>query len=595
MAGYLFVYFIGEQKDGEQIYFSISRDGLHWQDLNGFHPVLRSAIGERGVRDPFCVRDEKNGKFYLIATDLRIEAGKGWDTAQYAGSRDLIVWESEDLVSWSKERAVTVGVEGAGCVWAPEAIYDVDREAFLVFWASMVRENGEEEAKQRIYSSYTKDFRTFTPAQKYLEKDCHVIDTTMLYAEGSYYRFSKDETTKRICMESAGSLDNAAFDEVESDLLSGLYGVEGPEIYELPDGRYCLIVDQFAAGKGYLPLVTDDLQSGRFTILPEGSYDLGVLKKRHGGVMKITDEEYDRLLCAFDGKNPVLPGLFADPDIAVFDGTYYLYPTTDGFDGWSGTQFYVFSSRDGVHFGKGQLILDVASGQVPWATGYAWAPCITKKGDTYYYYFCAKNKEGISCIGMARAKDPKGPFTAMEEPLVTMELVRENGLSMCQTIDPSIYQEDGEYYLLFGNGNAAIGRLNETMDKIVPGTMKNLEGLTDFREAVTVLKRNGKYHFTWSCDDTGSEDYHINYGTSDSLYGPVTYHYAVLEKEPERDILGTGHHSITKLPDEDIYLIAYHRFGTPLENYPEGKGYHRETCLGKVEFGTGGLMKKVRV
>lgn len=27
MAGYLFVHFTGEQKDGEQIYFSVSRDG----------------------------------------------------------------------------------------------------------------------------------------------------------------------------------------------------------------------------------------------------------------------------------------------------------------------------------------------------------------------------------------------------------------------------------------------------------------------------------------------------------------------------------------------------------------------------------------
>lgn len=34
MAGYLFVHFTGEQKDGEQIYFSVSRDGLHWTDLN---------------------------------------------------------------------------------------------------------------------------------------------------------------------------------------------------------------------------------------------------------------------------------------------------------------------------------------------------------------------------------------------------------------------------------------------------------------------------------------------------------------------------------------------------------------------------------
>ena len=78
MAGYLFVHFTGEQKDGEQIYFSISRDGLHWEDLNDGQPVLYSHLGMQGVRDPFLLRDPKQKKFYLIATDLRIEAGEGW-------------------------------------------------------------------------------------------------------------------------------------------------------------------------------------------------------------------------------------------------------------------------------------------------------------------------------------------------------------------------------------------------------------------------------------------------------------------------------------------------------------------------------------
>ena len=90
MAGYLFVHFTGEQKDGEQIYFSVSRDGLHWTDLNNGKPVLYSHIGECGVRDPFPVKNPMNGRYYLIATDLRIEKGEGWQAAQryhYLGIR----------------------------------------------------------------------------------------------------------------------------------------------------------------------------------------------------------------------------------------------------------------------------------------------------------------------------------------------------------------------------------------------------------------------------------------------------------------------------------------------------------------------------
>lgn len=129
-VGYLFAHFIGEEKDGEQIYFSLSRDGLHWQDLNQGRPVLRSNVGERGARDPFLLRSpfpEKEGeKYYLIATDLRIEAGKGWEAAQYEGSRDILVWESLDLVHWTGPFPRTVGVEGAGCVWAPEAFVELE-------------------------------------------------------------------------------------------------------------------------------------------------------------------------------------------------------------------------------------------------------------------------------------------------------------------------------------------------------------------------------------------------------------------------------------------------------------------------------------
>jgi arabinoxylan arabinofuranohydrolase len=39
--------------------------------------------------------------------------------------------------------------------------------------------------------------------------------------------------------------------------------------------------------------------------------------------------------------NPVLNDFYADPDILYSEKTskYYIYPTSDGFDGWSGTYF----------------------------------------------------------------------------------------------------------------------------------------------------------------------------------------------------------------------------------------------------------------
>jgi hypothetical protein len=292
---YLLVHFIGDFEDGEQIYFSVSKDGFHWQDLNGGEPVLRSIIGEKGARDPFILRTHDGNKFYIVATDLKIAAGKGWQAAQFEGSRSLLVWESDDLVNWSEARLNEVGIDGAGCVWAPEAVYDAQREEYMVFWASMVKEGKDREGKHRIYCSYTKDFRIFSKATKYIERPQSVIDTTIVYDKGMYYRFSKDETAKTIQIDKGEKLQGE-FQHVKSQVLDNLYGVEGPACYPLEgDNGWCLIVDRFAEGKGYMPILCKDLSSGDFTIAPDGTYNMGETRKRHGSVLVINENEYNRL------------------------------------------------------------------------------------------------------------------------------------------------------------------------------------------------------------------------------------------------------------------------------------------------------------
>ena len=295
--GYLFVHFTGEHPTGEQIYFSISRDGLHWHDLNGGEPVLWSKIGEMGVRDPYIIRNpfygEGKPKYFLIATDLRIANGKGWGVAQYAGSRDIIVWESDDLVNWSEPEAHTVGIPGAGCVWAPECVYDEEKDAILVFWASMTMKEYDQLHKQRIYASYTKDFKTFTEPELYIERGNHVIDTTIIKDDKGYYRYSKDETTKNIRVDFSKTLDADTFLDVKSPVLDNIFGVEGPEIFKFNDrDEWCLIVDRFATGRGYMPLITDDLSSGNFKVLDDSEFNMGKTLKRHGGIINIAEEEY---------------------------------------------------------------------------------------------------------------------------------------------------------------------------------------------------------------------------------------------------------------------------------------------------------------
>lgn len=299
-GGYLFVHFTGESPEGEQVYFALSRDGLRWGDLNGGRPVLWSDVGEKGIRDPFVLRSEIDGCFYIIATDLRIAEGKGWNVAQYEGSTKMVVWKSEDLISWSSPWTVDVSVPGAGCVWAPEAIYDSGREEYLVFWASMVKEAGETEGKQRIYASYTRDFVSFTEPVKYIEREHHVIDTTIMEEDGVYYRFSKDETTKNIRVDCGREL-MGEFAGIQSDVLDELMGAEGPAVFPLRErGKWCLIVDRFAENLGYLPLICTDLKKCDFVVQESGEYDMGENCKRHGSVLVLNEKEYQRLEAHFE-------------------------------------------------------------------------------------------------------------------------------------------------------------------------------------------------------------------------------------------------------------------------------------------------------
>ncbi|MBP3951906.1 glycoside hydrolase family 43 protein [Bacillus suaedae] len=293
---YLFVHFIHEKEskeNAEQVYFSVSKDGLRWETVNDKKPVLTSTLGDCGVRDPFIIRSPKENKFYLIGTDLSIYYRRDWEAVQRSGSQHMVVWESNDLVKWSEQRLVKVGPETAGCVWAPEAIYDKETDDFLVFWAS--RENFGAE-KQKIYYSKTTDFITFTEPKIYIERENHIIDTTIIEEQGRYYRFSKDETVKSITVEVSDHL-LGEFTTLDTN-LGELYGVEGPACFKLKgEEKWCLLLDHYEVEKKYIPYYSTDLHAAQF-VKSEEDMDIAVNSK-HGGVMPITLDEYHAVIAAY--------------------------------------------------------------------------------------------------------------------------------------------------------------------------------------------------------------------------------------------------------------------------------------------------------
>jgi arabinoxylan arabinofuranohydrolase len=296
-GGYLFVTFKGEQTPmSEQVYFGLSKDGRSWQALNDSQPVLVSRLGEKGVRDPFVLRSRDGKKAYLIATDLSIHLDPAWRRAAQEGSRSIMVWESDDLATWSEPRLVKVAADDAGCTWAPEAIYDEENDDYLVFWASTNKSDAF--AKFRIWAARTKDFHSFGEPFVYIERDNAVIDTTIVRQGALYHRFTKDEKLRVITLEVSEKL-NGPWRAVPGFSLEKLSGYEGPACFQLEPATadrpatWCLLLDHYAKGAGYQPFVTQDLTGGQFTAATDITFPF---RFRHGTVLPITAAEYERLL-----------------------------------------------------------------------------------------------------------------------------------------------------------------------------------------------------------------------------------------------------------------------------------------------------------
>lgn len=289
--------------------------------------------------------------------------------------------------------------------------------------------------------------------------------------------------------------------------------------------------------------------------------------------------------------NPVLDGYYADPEVMYSEKTkrYYIYPTTDGSDGWASSSFKTFSSADLVTWvDEGEIL--VLGEDVLWANRNAWAPCIIERkvGDDeykYYYYFTAAQQ-----IGVAVSNNPTGPFIDSGKALIN---TKPSGVTGGQEIDPDVFQDpvSGKYYIYWGNGYCAMAELNDDMISIKEGTAKRITLNNTFREGIYVFYRDGKYYFFWSEGDTGSENYKVRYGTSDSPTGTITIptNNIVIQKDATKKIYGTGHCSVLQIPDKDEWYIVYHRFGRPRL---DPSGYRREVCIDKLEFNEDGSVKQ---
>ena len=325
----------------------------------------------------------------------------------------------------------------------------------------------------------------------------------------------------------------------------------------------------------------------------------------------------------YDSKshNPVIDEInLADPDVLEVDGTYYMYPTTNGRG--SPASLYVYTSTDLKNWVKHNAVFtkpDVAE---------IWAPDVFFHDQTnlYYMYYTQSDEKNSSFlddlpglnninkdtpidgfaqveIGLAVSDSPFGPFI-------------DKG-TFKKGIDAHVFEdEDGELYFYWtrypagfifqgplvaqkldpldptkpiGEEKVILEATYGSWENIWTGTPKENKMFAPITEGAYVVKEHGKYHMFYSGGFFGSPNYSVGHAISNSPMGPFkkSKNNPILSYSKKKGLAGPGHPSIVKDPDGD-YSIVYHVKSSGEWN---ADGADRYISVDKLSIGKTGKVK----
>jgi beta-xylosidase len=325
------------------------------------------------------------------------------------------------------------------------------------------------------------------------------------------------------------------------------------------------------------------------------------------------------LLCALpvfsqSSANLAQLGFYADPEVHLFAGQYWIYPTSSSPAHQEQTTFNplqqklreghvihpvyllhtsldAFSSPDLVHWTRHPHVLDAAN--VPWAAYAFWAPTAIELNGKFYLFFAANDIQKKDTfpggIGVAVSDSPGGPFLdALGKPLIGEF---HNG---AQPIDPAVFRDDdGPIYFYYGGqGHCNVARLSPDLKSVVPmndGTLYREITPEHYVEGPFMIKRKGVYYFMWSEGSWENSTYGVAYARSESPTGPFVREGKILQTDPAI-ANGPGHHSVLQIPGTDIWYIVYHRhpLGTTGAN-------ERVMAVDRMTFAADGSIEPVKM
>lgn len=574
---YVFSFFRDNGQTG--VFLATSEDALNWREVNGGRPVIIPQVGGRLMRDPSICRGP-DGTYHMVWTTSWTDKGFG-------------VAHSTNLLDWSEQRFVPVNEDEpkARNTWAPEIFYDDASGQYVVIWATTIeglfpetQAKKESGYNHRMYAATTRDFETWTPKRLFYDGGFNVIDAFLFRHEGRYVMVVKDETVEpspqknlRVVWSEGGVMGpwgkpGPAFtDNRES-------WAEGPAVIQAGD-RWLVYYDKYNK-RDYAAVETRDF----VTFAPvEVRLPKGI---KHGTIVKV-DAATARGLEANDRRvewNPVIPDTVADPTVVNFDGTYYLYATTDVDQELrvSGIPV-VWKSDDLLNWSfEGSLMPDL-DWTVP--SRKYWAPgrVLRRKENGAWRYYLFLTCEGPTYVAVADR--PEGPFTLANG--TNDEIGRDKAKGVVPDIDGCPFvDDDGKAYIFWRKRQAA--RLRDDWRGIEGGAVALQTRCGAYSEGPFMIKRGGIYYYFYTL--AGHADYRNAYMMSTaSPLGPFTTpdEDVVVRSDLAGGVWGPGHGFAFDAPGKDEWYFTYLEYGMG--------GTTRQVFIDRMFFNADGTVAPVKV
>lgn len=275
-------------------------------------------------------------------------------------------------------------------------------------------------------------------------------------------------------------------------------------------------------------------------------------------------------------QNPVFPRDFPDPFVLKYRGEYWAYCTGYQTDG---RVFGILRSRDLVNWQE----MGSAMEPLPGSHSCYWAPEVTYDNGRFYLYYSVGDEEMMH-IRVATAIEPAGPFIDQgvrltQEPFAidahaftapngtrylfyaTDFLAHDRigtGTVMARLLDP---------FTLAGQPRP-VSRARHDWQIYDPQRAEKAGVRWHTLEGPFVLERKGIYYQMFSGGNWQNPSYGVSYATTRDLETPDEWAQAcdgervlpILRTIPGQ-VLGPGHNSVVRGPDNRQFYCVYHRWG----------------------------------